>query len=41
MNAPKKQAPAFLKSKSKAMLNKNLPDSRANGLKFKAIKKLG
>lgn len=41
MTVPKKQAPAFLKSKSKAILNKNLPDSRVNGRNFKAIKKLG
>ena len=41
MAGSKKQIPAFLKSKSKALLNQNLPDSRSNGLRFKAIRKLG
>lgn len=37
----KKQAPAFLKCKSKAMLNKKISDSRLDRDNFKIIKKLG
>lgn len=37
----KKQAPAFLKCKSKAMLNKKFSDSRLDRENFKIIKKLG
>lgn len=41
MGVPKKQPPAFLKCKSKAMLNKKVRDSRLDREGFKILKKLG
>ncbi len=37
----KKQPPAFLKCKSKAMLNKRISDSRLDRERFKILRKLG
>lgn len=41
MNTPKKLKPAFLKCKSKAMLNKRISDTRLERESFKILKKLG
>jgi hypothetical protein len=41
MFTPKKSKPAFLKCKSKKMLNKKIPDTRLNREGFKILKKLG
>lgn len=41
MGVPKKQPPAFLKCRSKAMLNKKIRDSRIGREGFKVLKKLG